>query len=117
MAVLLALSLLASSVGPEEPPPSEEPQEPAAAAEVASAPIWDLLARCESGGNWHANTGNSFYGGVQETMTFWIRYGGLAFASRPDLASREAQIAVAERGLAVQGWAAWPACSRRLGLR
>lgn len=80
-------------------------------------PIWDSLAWCESRGNWHIATGNGYYGGLQEDMTFWRRHGGLQYASRPDFASREAQIAVAKVGLAVQGWAAWPACSRRLGLR
>jgi hypothetical protein len=62
-------------------------------------------------------TGNSYYGGLQMDMTFWRSHGGLAFASRPDFASREAQIAVAERGLAVQGWRAWPVCSRVIGMR
>jgi hypothetical protein len=79
--------------------------------------IWDRLAACESTSNWRANTGNSYYGGLQEDLAFWRNHGGLAYAARPDLASRAAQIAVAERGLAVQGWVAWPACSRKLGLR
>jgi hypothetical protein len=35
----------------------------------------------------------------------------------PHQASRTQQIAVAERVLAAQGWKAWPACSRKLGLR
>ncbi len=26
---------------------------------------WDAVANCESGGNWHINTGNGFYGGLQ----------------------------------------------------
>jgi len=26
---------------------------------------WDAIAQCESGGNWAANTGNGFYGGLQ----------------------------------------------------
>jgi len=79
--------------------------------------VWTRLAACESGGNWATNTGNHYYGGLQEDLTFWSRYGGMAYAARPDLASPAAQIAVAERGLAVQGFGAWPACSRRLGLR
>jgi len=79
--------------------------------------VWEKLAACESTSNWRANTGNGYYGGLQADMTFWRRHGGMAFAPRPDLASPAQQIAVAERGLAVQGWAAWPACSRRLGLR
>jgi hypothetical protein len=81
------------------------------------AGVWDRLAECESRGNWQINTGNGYFGGIQEDLAFWRRYGGLAYAPRPDLASRAAQIAVAERGLAVQGWGAWPACSRLLGLR
>jgi len=79
--------------------------------------VWDRLAQCESTGRWHANTGNGYMGGVQMDMTFWRNYGGLAYASRPDLASREQQIVVAERGQAKQGWGAWPRCSVILGLR
>lgn len=79
--------------------------------------VWDRLAQCEATGNWHANTGNGYYGGLQEDMTFWRNHGGLAYAPRPDLASRAAQIAVAQRGQARQGWGAWPVCSRRVGLR
>lgn len=79
--------------------------------------IWDALASCESGQNWRANTGNGYYGGIQEDLVFWSNYGGKAFAARPDLASREAQIMVGQRGQAVQGWGAWPSCSRHLGLR
>src|SRR5438477_4683756 len=29
---------------------------------------WSGVAACESGGNWHINTGNSFYGGLQFTQ-------------------------------------------------
>lgn len=79
--------------------------------------VWDELAQCESGGNWHINTGNGYYGGLQFWAPTWSDFGGLAFAPRADLASREEQILVAERVLAVQGWNAWPACSRKLGLR
>lgn len=79
--------------------------------------IWDRLAACEATGNWRAATGNGYFGGLQQDMTFWRRYGGLSFAARPDLASRDAQITVAERGLAVQGWGAWPVCSRVIGAR
>lgn len=79
--------------------------------------IWQRLAVCESSGRWNVNTGNGYYGGLQEDMTFWRRYGGPAYASRPDLASPSAQIAVAQKGQAVQGWGAWPRCSRMLGLR
>ena len=102
------------SVSELPPPRTSGPLTPPAASAVA---VFDRLAACESTGNWSANTGNGYRGGLQMDMTFWRRFGGLAYASRPDLAPRTAQIAVAQRGLAVQGWSAWPACSRRLGLR
>ncbi|MFI0240697.1 transglycosylase family protein [Streptomyces sp. NPDC016845] len=78
--------------------------------------LWTCLAECESGGRWNANTGNSFYGGLQFTQTTWEAYGGLKYAPRADLASRAEQIAVAEKVLDAQGWGAWPACSKRYRL-
>jgi len=78
--------------------------------------VWDQVAACESGGNWAINTGNGFYGGLQFTHSTWIGYGGGAYASNANLASRAAQIAIAQRVLAGQGPGAWPVCSRRGGL-
>ena len=77
---------------------------------------WDRLAQCEAGGNWQINTGNGYYGGLQFNAGTWRAYGGNEFAPLPHQATREQQIAVAERTLAKQGWGAWPACSARLGL-
>ena len=77
---------------------------------------WDRLAQCEAGGNWHINTGNGFYGGLQFNPQTWQANGGGEFAATADQASREQQIVVAERVLASQGWGAWPACSASLGL-
>ena len=74
---------------------------------------WDALAQCESGGNWSINTGNGFSGGLQFTPSTWSAYGG---TGSPQNASREQQIAVAERVQASQGWGAWPSCSSQLGL-
>jgi nucleoid-associated protein YgaU len=88
----------------------------AGSAEAAPASAWDKLASCESGGNWSINTGNGFYGGLQFSASTWRAFGGRAYASRADLASRSQQIAVAQRVLAVQGWKAWPACSAKLHL-
>jgi nucleoid-associated protein YgaU len=85
----------------------------AAPANAASGSTWDALAQCESGGNWAINTGNGYYGGLQFTLGTWQANGG---AGSPASASRGAQIAVAERVLASQGWGAWPACSAKLGL-
>jgi uncharacterized protein YabE (DUF348 family) len=88
----------------------EKPSAPA----VASGSVWDRLAQCESGGNWHINTGNGYYGGLQFNLQTWRAYGGSGY---PHENSREAQIAVAERVQDAQGWGAWPACSSKLGLR
>lgn len=78
---------------------------------------WDAIAACESGGNWAINTGNGFYGGVQFDQNTWERQGGLRYAPRADLATREEQIAIAAVTQASQGWGAWPVCSSRAGVR
>ncbi|QNG37597.1 DUF348 domain-containing protein [Geodermatophilaceae bacterium NBWT11] len=75
---------------------------------------WDALARCEAGGNWSINTGNGYYGGLQYNISTWNAYGGQDFASRPDLATREQQIAVGERTYAARGASPWPSCGRLL---
>jgi hypothetical protein len=85
----------------------------AGTASAAPQTAWDKLASCESGGNWSTNTGNGYYGGIQFNATTWHRYGG---SGMPHHASKAQQIAVAERTLAAQGWGAWPACSRKMGL-
>jgi hypothetical protein len=71
---------------------------------------WYAIAACESGGNWSADTGNGFYGGLQFTEQTWLGYGGGQYASSANLASPAQQIAVAERVLAGQGIGAWPVC-------
>ena len=78
---------------------------------------WDKLAQCESGGNWAINTGNGYQGGLQFSPSTWAGYGGTEYAATADQATREQQIAVAERVQAAQGWGAWPACTARLGIR
>jgi hypothetical protein len=78
---------------------------------------WDRVAMCESGGNWNANTGNGYYGGLQFSHGTWRSFGGGAFAGTADQATRSQQVAVAEKVLRAQGWKAWPTCSRRAGLR
>jgi uncharacterized protein YabE (DUF348 family) len=75
---------------------------------------WDAVAACESGGNWHINTGNGFYGGLQFDQGTWASNGGLAYAPRADLASREQQIAVANRLYAARGSSPWPVCGANL---
>ncbi len=71
---------------------------------------WDQVARCESGGNWGINTGNGYHGGVQFSAGTWASHGGNEFAPSAELATRQQQIAVAERVLATQGRGAWPVC-------
>ncbi|MGK5448943.1 transglycosylase family protein [Streptomyces radiopugnans] len=88
----------------------------ATAAHAAPEEIWNKVAACESSGNWNINSGNGFHGGLQFKQSTWQEFGGTAYASRADLATREEQIAVAERVLDEQGPAAWPVCSARAGL-
>ncbi|GAA2337621.1 transglycosylase family protein [Saccharopolyspora halophila] len=87
---------------------------PVAVAAPANAADWDMLAKCESSGDWSTNTGNGFYGGLQFTPSTWSAFGGNQYASSAHLATREQQIAVAEKVLAAQGENAWPACSAKL---
>jgi resuscitation-promoting factor RpfA len=88
----------------------------ATANEAKAASVWDAVAQCESGGNWSINTGNGFYGGLQFTAQTWRAYGGTAYAAYANQASREQQIAIAQKVLAGQGPGAWPVCSVRAGL-
>ena len=88
----------------------------APAANAAPDSDWDRLAQCEAGGNWGINTGNGYHGGLQFSQGTWAAYGGTQFAPTANQATREQQIAIAEKTLAGQGWGAWPACSSKLGL-
>ncbi|MCV7258427.1 transglycosylase family protein [Mycobacterium shimoidei] len=83
-------------------------------ASAATDGEWDQVARCESGGNWSINTGNGYQGGLQFNRGTWAAHGGGEFAPSAHLATREQQIAVAERVLATQGRGAWPVCGRGL---
>ncbi|MFG3426572.1 transglycosylase family protein [Streptomyces californicus] len=88
----------------------------AASAGAAPSEVWEKVAACESSGNWSVNTGNGYYGGLQFSGSTWAAYGGTEYAPRADLATRDQQIAVAERVLDGQGPGAWPTCSVRAGL-
>ncbi|MFJ9035884.1 transglycosylase family protein [Streptomyces sp. NPDC102406] len=85
-----------------------------AAGSTSATSGWDAVAQCEAGGNWSANTGNGFYGGLQFTPSTWAAYGGKQYAPNAHLASRSEQIAVANKVLAAQGTSAWPHCGARL---
>jgi len=73
---------------------------------------WDAVAKCESGGNWSANTGNGYYGGLQFNQTTWAANGGVG---SPASASRDEQIRVAENVARTQGIGAWPTCGSAAG--
>ncbi|WP_073945888.1 transglycosylase family protein [Streptomyces kebangsaanensis] len=96
-ALLAAATTAALAGGPTAP----------AAAAAAHAPDWDAIAACESGGNWRANTGNGYYGGLQFRQSSWVAAGGLRYAPRADKATRKEQIAVAKRLASLQGMSAW----------
>ncbi|MEV0964641.1 transglycosylase family protein [Streptomyces sp. NPDC049910] len=83
-------------------------------ASAATASEWDAVAQCESGGNWSINTGNGYYGGLQFSASTWAAYGGTAFASTADKATKAQQIQIAEKVLAGQGKGAWPHCGTGL---
>ncbi|WP_433341726.1 transglycosylase family protein [Micromonospora sp. CA-111912] len=85
------------------------------AAPAQAAVNWDAVASCESGGNWHINTGNGYYGGLQFSQGTWAGYGGKRYAARADLATRSEQIRIAEKVLDGQGIGAWPTCGKKGG--
>jgi resuscitation-promoting factor RpfC len=84
-----------------------------AASAAPAAPNWDAIAQCESGGNWHENTGNGEYGGLQFKQATWNQYGGVG---NPAAASKDQQIAVANRAFAEDGLDPWPKCGSQSGL-
>lgn len=77
-----------------------------------ASPNWDKVAQCESGGNWAINVGK-YDGGLQFLPSTWAAYGGLEYAPTANLATREQQIAVAERLYAAAGTSPWPVCGKR----
>src|ERR1700761_2726063 len=83
-------------------------------ASAATDEQWDAVAGVESCGNWRINTGNGYHGGLQFSQGTWAAHGGGEFAGSANQATREQQIAVAERVLATQGRGAWPVCGHGL---
>ncbi|MGK5499023.1 transglycosylase family protein [Streptomyces sp. URMC 125] len=88
----------------------------AGSANAASVSVWEKVAECESSGNWSVNTGNGYYGGLQFSQSSWEAAGGTRYAQRADLATKEQQIAAAEKLLELQGPGAWPTCGPAAGL-
>jgi hypothetical protein len=113
------LEVFLYSVTTTTPPRSAAAPQADPAAPSNSGDRWDQLAQCETGGNWSANTGNGFGGGLQfmhqNSYSTWLSFGGGDYAAHPWDASREQQINIAEKVLASSGWNAWPGCSRKYG--
>ncbi|MFH8612435.1 transglycosylase family protein [Streptomyces sp. NPDC018029] len=111
-------AVLAAAALPTAAASAAPPSKPGAASRAYDCSTtkgpWECLAECESNGRWHTNTGNGFYGGLQFWQPTWEAYGGLKYAPRADLATKEEQIKVAEKVLRTQGWGAWPACSKKV---
>ena len=88
----------------------------ATSASAADGTTWDRVAECESAGQWSADSGNGYYGGLQLSQADWEKYGGLNYAQSADEASRSQQIAIAEQLLDDQGLTPWPTCGPLSGL-
>ena len=73
-------------------------------AEAVKMRTWNKLAKCESGGRWHINSGNGHYGGLQINPGTWRAFGGRKFARLPHKASKRQQVRVAKRITRHQGW-------------
>jgi resuscitation-promoting factor RpfA len=88
------------------------PASPAMAASVN----WDVVAKCESGGRWHINTGNGYYGGLQFSRGTWKANGGGKYASTADKATKAEQIKIANKLYAKRGLSPWPVCGKKSGV-
>ncbi len=82
----------------------------------AAGSIWDTVAQCETGQNWATNSVPGYSGGLGFANQYWDDFGGTQYSALPYQATREQQIAVAQRILAVNGPNAWPVCGPRAGL-
>ncbi|WP_229070345.1 transglycosylase family protein [Actinoplanes sp. DH11] len=89
---------------------------PASPAEAARQVNWDVLAKCESGGRWHINTGNGYYGGLQFSRSTWKANGGAKYARTADKATKGEQIRIAEKLYKKRGLKPWPVCGKKAGI-
>ena len=120
-------AVLRAMQAPEGPASRTEPERlvvrrPARRVRVADAPAgatwtWDQLAECESNQRWGV-VRDIYQGGLQIDARNWDAYRQAHFPDFPEdgqLATREQQIAVAERILARQGlYRGWPTCGPRI---
>jgi uncharacterized protein YabE (DUF348 family) len=97
-----------------DPAPAPAPAAPAPSNSSGWSVNWDAIAKCESTNNWSINTGNGYYGGLQFDIGTWLSNGGGAYAPRADLATKDQQIAIAEKVYAARGLQPW-ACGYAAG--
>jgi hypothetical protein len=71
---------------------------------------WDAIAMCESGGDWHINTGNGYYGGLQFSLPTWRAVGGSGYPHQhsADEQKRRAEALIRR----APGHTQWPSCWR-----
>jgi hypothetical protein len=98
-----AAALTATQTIVQNPPPPSAP-----VPSPSSEADWDAIAMCESGGNWHIDS--TYDGGLQFHPNTWLGYGGGRYARYAWQATKEQQIAIAEKVLDAQGPGAWPNC-------
>ncbi|MER6301789.1 transglycosylase family protein [Kitasatospora sp. NPDC001539] len=110
---LCALAVAVAAPAAHAAPPGADSGADPGGRSDGAAYDWDRVAACESSGDWHVNTGNGYYGGLQFDQPTWRENGGLARAPRADLASREDQIAVAQHLADRRGLSPWPVCGAR----
>ncbi|WP_328469368.1 transglycosylase family protein [Actinoplanes sp. NBC_00393] len=85
-------------------------------AQAARQVNWDVLAKCESGGRWHINTGNGYYGGLQFSRSTWLANGGGKYAPTANRATKAEQIKIAEKLYKKRGLKPWPTCGKKPGV-
>lgn len=108
-AAFVAAAATTTTTAPPPPPTTTTTAPPPPPAPATDRSVnWDAIAECESGGNWHINTGNGYYGGLQFHHDTWIAYGGGRYAENAHLTSRENQIAIAS----TMELSHWPVCGK-----
>ncbi|MBX6421743.1 MAG: transglycosylase family protein [Nevskia sp.] len=70
------------------------------------------LRLCESGGDYHINTGNGYYGAYQFDLRTWH---GLGYDGLPSDAPPAVQDEAVRRLYALRGWQPWPVCGIKAG--
>lgn len=78
---------------------------------------WDKLALAESGGNWHIDTGNGVYGGLQFDLPTWKAYKPAGAPDNPAQATKEQQIEAGMNAMKARGGpqSLWPQNWQSLG--